>query len=80
MAELRSNPELAIPKMKGEVAYTAARMCKVCEYFYSSGRCSQVEGNISEYGVCKLWEAIGEKSPYRDKEFFQKEFSKAGGK
>ena len=80
MANLRGNDAYIMPKNKAEVSYKLASTCKNCEHFYSSGACALVGGNINPYGVCNLWTPMGERSPYKDKEYFEKEYDKSRGK
>ncbi len=67
---------LAVRKSKSEVNYRNFQACRNCNYFYTSGMCELVEGNISPEGLCNLWEPMEKPPVYKDKEYFQQQFNK----
>ncbi|KKL08681.1 hypothetical protein LCGC14_2573410 [marine sediment metagenome] len=73
---IKEQPPRYIKKAKAEVNYRNFQACRNCNYFYPTGICELVDGPISPEGVCNLWETMERPSVYRDKEFFQQEFSK----
>ena len=62
---------------KEEVRYRQYERCLSCDYYYPSGTCSVVDGNISPDGVCNKWEIKSAEPKYKDREFFSNEFDKA---
>lgn len=63
---------------KSEVNYRRSERCRDCDFFASPGSCEKVEGRISPEATCDLWTIRSEQSPYRDGEFFQREYEKSG--
>jgi hypothetical protein len=77
MANLRPGKGNPIKKSKAEADYKLSQACKNCDNYYNTGLCQIVEGSISPNATCNFWEAIESRSPYRDKEFFQKEYERS---
>lgn len=64
---------------KEVVNYRNMSSCGTCTNYNSpTGGCKLVEGNISPKMVCDKY-AIKEVAPYRDKEFFEKEYNANNG-
>ena len=67
-------------KSKDQVNYRQHQKCMSCDHFFTSGVCEIVEGSISPDNVCDLWEVKSQEPRYRDKEYFQKEYTKTTDK
>ena len=78
MANLRPEGAQLIKKSKEEAKYRMSQACKSCDHYFASGVCEMVEGAISPNGACNYWETM-ERSEYRDREYFEKEYSKKQG-
>ena len=63
-------------KDKTTVNYRRSERCRDCDYFLTAGSCEKVSGRISPEGTCNLWTIRSEQSPYKDGEFFQREYDK----
>lgn len=62
---------------KSQVNYRKSENCGLCGHYNSAfGNCAIVIGNISPDAVCDKFTMRENDSPYRDKEFFEKEYNK----
>lgn len=73
---MAENDGLHVRQSKSAVGYRNFQACRNCNYFYTSGMCERVEGNISPDGVCNIWEPMEKPPVYRDKEYFQQQYDK----
>ena len=62
---------------RSNVNYRPCEKCSLCDYFHNMGVCDVVSGNISPDGICDQFTIKAKKSPYRDKEFYQEQLTKA---
>lgn len=67
----------ATHRQKSDVNYRRSERCRDCDFFVTSGACDKVEGRISPEAICDLWTIKSEQSPYRDGEYFQREYEKS---
>lgn len=62
---------------KEEVNYRPLEKCSLCMYYYQAGRCETVDGNIAPEAICNKYAIRPPESPYRDKEFYEREYGRS---
>ena len=62
-------------KDKTAVNYRNTEKCQMCDFFLS-GKCDQVEGNISPEAVCDLWQIRSNSSKAKHANFYIDEYKK----